>query len=99
MSFSLNCLVLGQSSTKIFRMRFGDLVPVGGFDVDFDKLTVADFKEALSEKSGITSMNVWKVELGFYEINNIFTEGDIRNHNKSEKMDDNPMLNFNKYYN
>ncbi|CAG8703158.1 4744_t:CDS:2, partial [Funneliformis mosseae] len=42
-------------------------------------LTIADFKDALSEKEqtkGITEMNIWK----------------------SEKLDDNPMLNFSIYY-
>jgi hypothetical protein len=44
-------------------------------------------------------MNIWKVELEYHEINNISTEDDIKGHNKSEKVDDNPMLRFYKYYN
>ena len=101
MSFSLNCLVLGKASANIFRMRFSDLVPIGGLYVRLENLTVADFKDALSEKEqtkGITEMNIWKVELGFHEINNFSNEDTIKNHDKSEKFDDNPMLNFSTYY-
>ena len=70
MSFSLNCLVLGKAPADIFCMRFGDLVPIGDVNVKFNDLTVADFKDALSEKEqtkGITT-NVWKVEFDFMKL-------------------------------
>jgi hypothetical protein len=95
-------LVLGKAPADIFCVRFGDLVPIGGVNVKFNDLSVAAFKEVLSKKEqtkGINAMNVWKVELDLCEIGNIFTEDHIKNHNKSEKIDDNPMLKFNKYYN
>jgi hypothetical protein len=44
-------------------------------------------------------MNIWKVELECQESKNFSTEDDIKKHVKSEKVDDNPMLNFKGYYN
>src|SRR3954447_2582959 len=101
MSFSLNFLVLGKASANIFHICFSDLVPIGGLYVRLKDLTIADFKDALSEKEqtkGITEMNIWKVELGFHEINNFFNKDTIKNHDKNEKLDDNPMLNFSTYH-
>ncbi|CAG8556821.1 5589_t:CDS:1 [Funneliformis mosseae] len=95
MLYSLNCLVLGQAPTKIFSIFYGVYFPIRDLQVKFDELTVSGFKEALSEKIGITEINVWKVKLGFHEIKNISTIDDIKNRDDNEKFDDDPMLNFN----
>ncbi|RGB22084.1 hypothetical protein C1646_731247 [Rhizophagus diaphanus] len=100
MSYSLNCLVLGQPIAKIFNIFYGELFFVGvGMQVKFDDLTVAGFKQVLSEKCQITEMNVWKVKLSFNEIENISEEDDIKNRDDCKKIDDNPMLYFKNYYN
>lgn len=100
MSYSLNCLVLGQPNAKIFNIFYGELFSVGvGMQVKFDDLTVAGFKQVLSEKCQITEMNVWKVKLSFSEIENISKEDDIKNRDDCKKIDDNPMLYFKTYYN
>jgi hypothetical protein len=66
-------------------------------DIEFKDLTVANFKDYLfsrKELQGITAMNIWKVEVGIQEIMNVSTEDDIKNHDKSEMVDDNFMFEF-----
>ncbi|PKY36015.1 hypothetical protein RhiirB3_457803 [Rhizophagus irregularis] len=100
MSYSLNCLVLGQPTAKIFNIFYSKLFSVSvGIQVKFDELTVAGFKQVLSEKCKITEMNVWKVKLSFSEIENISKEDDIKNCDDCKKIDNNPMLYFKTYYN
>ena len=101
MAVSLNCLILEQAKSSIFNVPIGEDSNINSVNVKFDDLTIANFKDILfnrRELQGITTTNVWKVKLDFHEINNISTEEDIKNHNKSEKIDDNPMLNFTSYY-
>jgi hypothetical protein len=43
-------LVLGQAPDNIFTIFFGENFPTRGYNVEFDELTVAGFKETLSEK-------------------------------------------------
>jgi hypothetical protein len=102
MLFSLNCLVLGQDISKSFNIPFGNDFPVNSVDIEFENLTVANFKDYLfsrRELQGITAMNIWKVEIGVEDINNFSTEDNIRIHGKGKKVDDNPMLKFKMYYN
>jgi hypothetical protein len=102
MLFSLNCLILGHDTRNIFNMPVGKNSKINGVDIEFEYLTVANFKDILfgrEELQGLTAMNIWKVELGHLEISNFSTEDDIKGHVKSEKVDDNPMLRFYKYYN
>jgi hypothetical protein len=101
MLLSLNCLILGQNTSKIFNILVGEIFPVNGVNIKFGDLTVANFKDDLfsrKELQGITEMNIWKVELEFNDIMNFSTEDGIKNHVNSKKMDDNPLLNFNEYY-
>ncbi|UZO06009.1 uncharacterized protein OCT59_026345 [Rhizophagus irregularis] len=102
MIFSLNCLISGQTSDDIFN------VPIGNFflsneniKVNFTDMTVANLKEQLSRTkevigAKITKMNLWKVELKTYEVNNLSAE-DIESHESSEKME--TTSNLNEYYN
>jgi hypothetical protein len=102
MLLSLNCLILGQNSSNIFDTAVGKISTIKGVAIEFEKLSVAKFKEILfssEELQGITKMNIWKVELEFNDIKNFSTEDDIKNHVKSVKMDDNPMLKLKSYYN
>jgi hypothetical protein len=46
---------------KILSIFFGDTFSIHDSRIKFDKLTVAGVKEALSEKSGITEIGVWKL--------------------------------------
>jgi hypothetical protein len=101
MLLSLNCLILGQNSSKIFNIPVGEISTINGVNIKFENLTVANFKNDLFNRKalqGITEMNIWKVELEYNDIKNFSTEDSIKNHVNSMKMDDNPMLNFNKYY-
>jgi hypothetical protein len=64
-------------------------------------MTVANLKELLFrtdkvKEAKIIKMNLWKVELKTYEVNNLTAEY-IENHNRSEKMG--TTLNLNEYYN
>ncbi|PKK69838.1 hypothetical protein RhiirC2_831212 [Rhizophagus irregularis] len=64
-------------------------------------MTVANLKEQLSRTkevigAKITKMNLWKVELKTYEVNNLSAE-DIESHERSEKME--TTSNLNEYYN
>jgi hypothetical protein len=43
-------------------------------------------------------MNIWKVELKHQDIKNFSTEDDIKKHVHSKMVDDNPMLNFDEFY-
>src|SRR6266542_5986062 len=102
MIFSLNCLISGQTSDNLFN------VPIGNFffskeniKVKFTDMTVANLKDLLSrtdevKRAEITGMNLWKVELKTYEVNNLSAE-DIENYERSEKMD--TTSNLNEYYN
>jgi hypothetical protein len=102
MLFSLNCLILGQDPHNIFNIPVGENSKINDVDIEFKDLTVANFKDGLfgrKELQGITAMNIWKVELKLQDIKNFSTEDDIKKHVKSEKMDDDPMLEFKKYYN
>jgi hypothetical protein len=102
MKLSLNCLILGQDTSKIFNILIGEISKINDFNIKFEDLTVANFKDDLfsrKELQGITEMNIWKVELEFDDIKRISTEDDIKNHVNSKKMDDNLMLNFKRYYN
>jgi uncharacterized protein YjaZ len=101
MLLSLNCLILGQKSSKIFNVPVGEISTINGVNIKFEDLTVANFKDDLFSRKalqGITEMNIWKVELEYNDIKNFSTEDGIKNHVNSVKMDDNPMLNFNEYY-
>jgi hypothetical protein len=102
MSFSLNCLVLGQHTRNCFNIPFGEIYNFNGIDIEFKDLTVSNFRDDLfnrKELQGITAMNIWKVEIEFQDIKKFSTGDDIKKHVKSEMMDDNPMLNFDEYYN
>jgi hypothetical protein len=95
-------LILGQDTRKIFNMPIGEISKINDVNIEFEDLTAANFKDDLfcrKELQGITAMNIWKVELEYQEIMKFSTEDGIKNHVKSEKVDDNPMLTFNKYYN
>jgi hypothetical protein len=95
-------LISGQTSDDIFN------VPIGNFflsneniKVNFTDMTVANLKEQLSRTkevigAKITKMNLWKVELKTYEVNNLSAE-DIESHERSEKME--TTSNLNEYYN
>jgi hypothetical protein len=64
MLLSLNCLILGQNTSKIFDTTVGEIFPVNGVYIKFEDLTVAKFKEILfsrKELQGITEMNICKV--------------------------------------
>jgi hypothetical protein len=102
MSFSLNCLVLGQDIRNGFNIPFGETYKLNGVDIKFKDLTVSNFKDVLfsrKELHGITAMNIWKVEIESKDIMKFSTEDDIKNQVKSKMMDDNPMMNLNEYYN
>jgi hypothetical protein len=102
MLLSLNCLILGQNSSNIFDTAVGKISTIKGVAIEFEKLSVAKFKEILfssEELQGITKMNIWKVELEHDDIKHFSTEDDIKNHVNSVKMDDNPMLKLKSYYN
>jgi hypothetical protein len=102
MLLSLNCLILGQKSSKIFNVPVGEISTINGVNIKFEDLTVANFKDDLFSRKalqGITEMNIWKVELEYNDIKNFSTEDGIKNHVKSVKMDDNPMLKLKSYYN
>ncbi|GBB84410.1 hypothetical protein RclHR1_01100002 [Rhizophagus clarus] len=83
-------LILGQASLNIFNV----CSDINGVRIEIDDLTVLYRREL----RGITTMNIWKVELDFDEVNNIFTKDDSKNHGKSEMMN-NTMLKLNKYFN
>lgn len=81
-------------------MRFNSHDPIGDCNIKFKDLTVGDIMDALYENQkcrGITEMNIWKVKLGYDEINNFSTEDDIKNHGMSQIMN-NPLLPFGEYY-
>jgi hypothetical protein len=102
MLLSLNCLILGQATNNIFNIPVGKSSTINGVNIKFKNLTVANFKDYLfnrKELRGITAMNIWKLEIEYQNIKNFPTEDHIKNHDKSKKVDDNPMLNFNEYYN
>jgi hypothetical protein len=101
MELSLNCLILGQNTSKIFNLPIGKISTINDVNIEFEDLTVANFKDNLfsrKELQGITEMNIWKVELEYNDIKNFSTEDGIKNHVYSKKMDDNPMLKLKSYY-
>ncbi|CAI2184092.1 17249_t:CDS:10, partial [Funneliformis geosporum] len=55
------CSLCHDVFRKIFSIFYSEYFPIRNFNVKFEELTVAGFKEALSEKSRITEMNVWKL--------------------------------------
>jgi hypothetical protein len=101
MELSLNCLILGQNTSEIFNLSVGKISTINDVNIEFEDLTVANFKDNLfsrKELQGTTEMNIWKVELEYNEIKNFSTEDGIKNHVNSVKMDDNPMLKLKSYY-
>ncbi|PKC12532.1 hypothetical protein RhiirA5_411704 [Rhizophagus irregularis] len=78
MLLSLNCLVLGQTSNDVITKCIGENSVIDGVQVNFDLLTVADFKNLLlceKELQGLTTMNIWKVELDHKSLKDkIYTE-------------------------
>src|SRR5690242_14336064 len=77
MTASLNCLILGQEPTDIFSLPFGENFPLYNYQIKFADL-VSHLKNAITEKTEITEMELWKVELNYPEIKKFSTEKDIK---------------------
>ncbi|GES86557.1 hypothetical protein GLOIN_2v55951 [Rhizophagus clarus] len=85
-----NKTIQRQPSKEIFNVPIANNTVIDDVCFEFDSLTVANFKDILfkrREVRGITSMDIWKVKIGFNEINNFFSEDEIKNHDKNSLFD------------
>ena len=97
MMLSLNCFVLGQTSNDVITKYIGENSEINGVQVKFNRLTVTGFKKLLlleEELKGLTTMDIWKVELDIKSIND-YTEDEIKS--RSTKME--PGFELKEYFN
>ncbi|GES92807.1 hypothetical protein GLOIN_2v1808787 [Rhizophagus clarus] len=65
MIISLNCLIFGQDTSKLFNVPIGQSTKINDVNIDFNYLIVVNFKDIFfgrRELLKITAMDIWKFE-------------------------------------
>src|SRR4051794_10893031 len=106
MIFSLNCLFLGEASTRSIPVKISDKIIVDNCETLYEDITVSDVKSLILSKKGINysldNLNLWKVDRVSVDKNDklletFSTENDIKEKLGGELMI--PRFPLSKYFN
>ena len=108
MAISLNCFILGDTTSSIFTVRLSDPVIVDmteNTEIEISKLKISDLREYIWRKEKLEtridnhrSMNLWKVNVCIDKLEGVNTEEEIRTKLEGKKMETVKLFRNKKYF-